>query len=125
LRAKGLDGFSAGWVAVTLDGDAQTLSFHANMAEALSGKFDRAGIDIPIGMTEDGERACDLLARERLRPHSSRVFTGARRWLWEDFSDPDQANEEALRRGKRGSRASSGISGARSWRSTPFCARVL
>ncbi len=100
MRAKGLDGFSAGWVAVTLDGEEQTISFHADVAEALSGKFDRAGIDIPIGMTEDGGRACDLLAREKLRPHVSRVFTGARRWLWQEFSDPDEANREALRRGQ-------------------------
>jgi predicted RNase H-like nuclease len=100
LRAIGLDGFSLGWVAVLLDGDQQTISFHTDVTEALSGKFDRAGIDIPIGMTEDGERACDLLARERLRPHSSRVFTGARRWLWQEFSDPDEANREALRRGQ-------------------------
>jgi predicted RNase H-like nuclease len=100
LKAIGLDGFSKGWVAVMLDGDEQAISFHANVAEALSGGFDCAGIDIPIGMTEDGERACDLLAREKLRPHSSRVFTGARRWLWEEFTDPDAANREALRRGQ-------------------------
>jgi predicted RNase H-like nuclease len=100
LRAIGLDGFRNGWVAVTLDGDQQTISFHANVAEALSGRFDWAGIDIPIGMTEDGKRACDLLARERLRPHFSRVFTGARRWLWQEFSDPDEANREAPRRGQ-------------------------
>jgi predicted RNase H-like nuclease len=101
LRAIGLDGFSRGWVAVVLDGDEQAISFHPDVAEALSGRFDRAGIDIPIGMTEDGERACDLLAREKLRPHSSRVFTGARRWLWQEFSDPDQANREALRRSQK------------------------
>ncbi|KRR14139.1 hypothetical protein CQ12_35105 [Bradyrhizobium jicamae] len=51
-------------------------------------------------MRDDGERACDLLARERLRPHTSRVFTGARRWLWQEFRDPDKANAEALRRGQ-------------------------
>jgi hypothetical protein len=33
-----------------------------------------------------------------LRPHFSRVFTGARRWLWQEFSDPDKANGDALRR---------------------------
>lgn len=101
MRAIGLDGFRKGWVAVTLEGDRQAISFRANIAEALSDKFDCAGIDIPIGMTEDGERACDRRARDRLRPHTSRVFTGARRWLWEEFSDPDQANEEALRRGQK------------------------
>lgn len=100
MRAIGLDGFRKGWVAVTLEGDRQAISFRANIAEALSDKFDCAGIDIPIGMTEDGERACDLLAREKLRPHSSRAFTGARRWLWQQFSDPDEANREALRRGE-------------------------
>jgi predicted RNase H-like nuclease len=101
LRAIGLDGFSRGWVAVVIDGDARTVSFHRDIADALSGRFDRAGIDIPIGMTDDGARCCDLLARERLRPHSSRVFTGARRWLWEEFDDPDKANREALRRNQK------------------------
>jgi predicted RNase H-like nuclease len=101
LRAIGLDGFSRGWVAVTIDGDERAISFHANVADVLSGPFDRSGIDIPIGMTGDGERLCDLAARERLRPHASRVFTGARRWLWQEFRDPDEANWEALRRGQK------------------------
>jgi predicted RNase H-like nuclease len=101
LRAVGLDGFSRGWVAVMIDGDEKTLSFHRDVAAALSGPVDRAAIDIPIGMTEDGERACDTVARQKLRPHASRVFTGARRWLWQEFSDPDKANREALRRGEK------------------------
>jgi len=100
LRAIGLDGFSKGWVAVLLADDARAISFHPDIACALRAPFDRAGIDIPIGMTEDGERACDRLARQKLRPHASRVFTGARRWLWQEFSDPDKANREALRRGE-------------------------
>ena len=100
MKAIGLDGFSRGWVAVCLEGDARELSFHPDITEALRGPFDRAGIDIPIGMTGNGERACDRLAREKLRPHASRVFTGSRRWLWQEFSDPDQANREALRRGQ-------------------------
>ncbi|MGY4480642.1 DUF429 domain-containing protein [Bradyrhizobium sp. USDA 3364] len=100
MRAIGLDGFSRGWVAVSIDGDQRTISFHSDIADALSGPFDRAGIDIPIGMTDDGERACDRLARARLRPHTSRVFIGARRWLWQEFQDPDKANEEARRRGQ-------------------------
>jgi len=100
LKAIGLDGFSRGWVAVGIDGDVRTISFHADVADALARPFDRAGIDIPIGMTDDGARDCDRLARERLRPHASRVFTGARRWLWQKFRDPDKANEDALRRGQ-------------------------
>jgi predicted RNase H-like nuclease len=101
VRALGLDGFSKGWVAVLLDGDFHEIRFCHDIVEALSVRFDRAAIDIPIGMTDDGDRACDLLARERLRPHFSRVFTGARRWIWQDFSDPDEANEECGRRGQK------------------------
>jgi len=101
LKVVGLDGFSRGWVAVEIDGDAQTISFHPNVTDALSGKFDRAGIDIPIGMTDDGDRACDLIARQKLRPDASRVFTGARRWLWQEFDDPDKANKEAQRRNQK------------------------
>jgi predicted RNase H-like nuclease len=100
-RAIGLDGFRNGWVAVLLDGDLHEIRFCDDVAGALSVSFDRAAIDIPIGMTDDGERACDLLARERLRPHSSRVFTGARRWLWLEFSDPDRANRDALQRSQK------------------------
>jgi predicted RNase H-like nuclease len=100
-RAIGLDGFRNGWVAVLLDGDLHEIRFCHDVTDALSVGFDRAAIDIPIGMTDDGERACDLLARERLRPHSSRVFTGARRWLWQEFSDPDRANRDALQRGQK------------------------
>ena len=100
MIADGHDGFSNGWVAFSIDGDRRTLSFHGDVADALSRPFDRAGIDIPIGMTDDGERACDRLARARLRPHTSRVFTGARRWLWLEFQDPDKANKEARRRGQ-------------------------
>ena len=101
MRAIGLDGFGKGWVAVLLDGDRHEIRFCRDISDALSAGFDRAAIDIPIGMTDDGERTCDLLARERLRPHSSRVFTGARRWLWREFSDPDHANRDALRRGQK------------------------
>lgn len=97
-RALGLDGFRNGWVAVRLAGDVQEISFHRDVTDAMSRPCDRAGIDIPIGMTDEGERDCDLLARARLRPNSSRVFTGARRWLWLEFSDPDHANREAQRR---------------------------
>jgi predicted RNase H-like nuclease len=101
VRALGLDGFSRGWVAVLLDGDLHEIRFCRDVADALSTGFDRVAIDIPIGMTDDGERACDRLARERLRPHSSRVFTGARRWIWQGFRDPDKANQECVRRGQK------------------------
>ena len=78
--------------------------------------FDRAAIDIPIGMADDGERVCDLLARERLRPHSSRVFTA--RGVGCGWNSPIQTSPTETRcaAARSGYRASSGISGRRSWR---------
>ncbi|MGJ4926228.1 DUF429 domain-containing protein [Bradyrhizobium sp. HKCCYLS2038] len=99
-RFIGLDGFSRGWVAVSIDGDHRSISFPADISTALTAPFTRAAIDIPIGMPDDGVRRCDQLARDKLAPHRSRVFTGAWRWLWEEFTDPDEANIEASRRGQ-------------------------
>lgn len=100
MRFLGLDGFRNGWVSVSLDQSVADISFDADIATALSRPFDRAAIDIPIGLSEDGVRDCDRLARDRLAPHRARVFTGARRWLWQAFDDPDAANAEAARRGQ-------------------------
>ncbi|WP_083842556.1 DUF429 domain-containing protein [Bradyrhizobium sp. ORS 375] len=99
-RFIGLDGFSRGWVAVSIDGDQRDIAFPADITTALAAPFSRAAIDIPIGMTDDGTRVCDRIARDKLAPHRSRVFTGARRWLWENHADPDEANLEATRRGQ-------------------------
>jgi predicted RNase H-like nuclease len=101
MIAIGLDGFRNGWVAVTIDDDKRTVAFPQDISWLAAQAFDRAAIDIPIGMNDDGERDCDRLARAMLRPHGSRVFGGARRWLWEIFSDPDAANREAERRGQK------------------------
>lgn len=96
----GLDGFRRGWVAVTIAGDASSIAFPADIGWLAGQAFTRAAIDIPIGLADDGARACERLARARLRPHGSRVFSGARRWLWQDFNDPDAANAEAVSRGQ-------------------------
>jgi predicted RNase H-like nuclease len=98
--AIGLDGFRKGWVVVTIDGDCRSIDFAPDISWLASQRFDRAAIDIPIGLPDNGDRLCDRLARAKLKPHGSRVFSGARRWLWEEFRDPASANEEALRRGQ-------------------------
>jgi predicted RNase H-like nuclease len=101
MIAIGLDGFRNGWVAVTIAGDACSIAFPHDISWLATQRFDRAAIDIPIGMNDDGERDCDRLARTMLRPHGSRVFGGARRWLWQEFSGPDAANRDAERRGQK------------------------
>lgn len=103
MNAVGLDGFRYGWVAVTLNGDRHAIDFIQHISWLATQHVTRAAIDIPIGISDDGVRACDLEARALLTPHTSRVFTGARRWLWRDFRYPDefaQANAAAAARGQ-------------------------
>jgi len=97
----GLDCCRKGWVAVLVDGETRELRFYSTIAEFLATKFDSAAIDMPIGLPDAGERACDLAARTMLKPHSSRIFTGARRGLWE-FGAQAVANEVLRARGEAG-----------------------
>ena len=101
MIAVGLDGYSRGWVCVRIDGARRDLHFLGAMAELAALKFDRAGIDMPVGLPDRGERACDIEARTMLRPHTSRVFTGARRGLWRHPSH-DEANRALKSRGEKG-----------------------
>src|SRR5262245_23382281 len=101
MIALGLDGYSRGWVAVRIDGARRELRTLASVSELLAMTFDRAGIDMPIGLPEGGLRACDLEARMMLRPHASRVFTGARRGLW-NHSSHAVANQVSKGRGEAG-----------------------
>ncbi len=101
MIAVGLDGFAGGWVAVRMDGGKRELTFLKSISELSAIKFDRAGIDMPIGLPDGGLRACDLQAREQLRPHASRVFTGARRGLW-DHASHAEANRALKARGEAG-----------------------
>jgi predicted RNase H-like nuclease len=96
----GLDGYRKGWVAVRVDGETHELAFYSTIAKLLATKFDSAAIDMPIGLPERGERACDLAARAMLKPHASRVFTGARRGLW-DFPSHAEANRALRARGEK------------------------
>jgi predicted RNase H-like nuclease len=82
----GLDGFRGGWVAATITARGRALSFIQTVSDLRTLSFDRAAIDCPIGLPDASERACDRAARALLSPHSSRVFTGARRGLWEHAS---------------------------------------
>jgi predicted RNase H-like nuclease len=99
--AVGLDGFRDGWVAVCLDETRAEIRFLKTIRDLRHIPFDRAAVDIPIGMPESGYRACDQLARQMLRPHWQRVFTGARRALWE-FESAAAANAALRQRGEAG-----------------------
>jgi predicted RNase H-like nuclease len=73
----GVDGCPRGWVAALVDaGDTGRVSWllAADIGALLAVDVAAAGIDIPIGLPEDGPRACDVWARRLLSPRGSTVF---------------------------------------------------
>jgi len=77
MTLVGIDGCSDGWVCVV----QQESSFTAFLAPTIAAVLTRIGrcavvaIDIPIGLTDEGPRTCDLIARKQLgRPRGSSVF---------------------------------------------------
>jgi predicted RNase H-like nuclease len=97
----GIDGIRGGWVAVYLNGDGNRRFAHAKFAsQLLSAPYERAMIDMPIGLPDRGYRQCDIEARALVGP---RVFLGARWGVWK-FETLDEANahywrEEGVGRG--------------------------
>jgi predicted RNase H-like nuclease len=85
----GIDGIPGGWVAVYLSSDGnQRFASATSVVQLLSDPFERAMIDMPIGLPKRGYRQCDVEARSLV---GSRVFLGARFGVW-SFETLDQAN---------------------------------
>lgn len=77
-RIVGVDGCRSGWLCVSIPsaGDAPAVSTAPNFAHLLE-LFSSAvciAIDIPIGLPDQGPRACDVEARALIKPRSSSVF---------------------------------------------------
>ena len=76
----GIDGCRAGWVVATADDSLE--SFGLRVAPTLNAVLDQVdrldglvAIDVPIGLSDDGSRQCDLAARAFLKGHrKSSVF---------------------------------------------------
>jgi predicted RNase H-like nuclease len=85
----GIDGIPGGWVAVYLsDNGDQRFAYAKSAARLLADPYDRAMIDMPIGLPERGYRQCDMEARALVGP---RVFLGARWGVW-NFKTLGEAN---------------------------------
>jgi len=97
----GIDGYRHGWVVVALDDGQRTIAYVPSIRAALAGPFDAAMIDMPIGLPERGNRACDTQGKALLGAAGSRVFLGARRPLF-DFQSAADANTWAFSVGKKG-----------------------
>ncbi|WDI31422.1 DUF429 domain-containing protein [Hyphococcus flavus] len=90
----GVDGCRAGWVAarVNLSTENMDVFVAAKFDELLNLNARMLIVDMPIGLADNGKRACEALARQRLKPlrHSS-VFSSPRRPMLA-FDTYEQAN---------------------------------
>ena len=77
MAVLGVDGWRGAWVGARLDGRTVQLLALPDVAAVLAvPDVEVVGIDMPIGLSDDGVRACDVAARDLLRPYgaASSVF---------------------------------------------------
>ena len=67
----GLDGCRAGWVVATRAG----VEVVDSIAGVLEQRHRSVGVDMPIGLPRDGDRAADRAARRFLSPRASTIFS--------------------------------------------------
>lgn len=75
MAVLGVDGWRGAWVGALLDGVSVTLLALADVRAVLAvPDVEIVAIDMPIGLSDDGRRACDDQARRRLGRAGSSVF---------------------------------------------------
>ena len=75
MAVLGVDGWRGTWVGALLDGRSVTLLALPDVAAVLAvPDVELIGIDMPIGLSDDGPRVCDVEARRRLGRAGSSVF---------------------------------------------------
>jgi predicted RNase H-like nuclease len=75
VAVLGVDGWRGAWVGALLDGRSVRLLALPDVAAVLTvPDVELVAIDMPIGLSEDGVRACDVEARKRLGRAGSSVF---------------------------------------------------
>ncbi|SDY05872.1 Predicted nuclease (RNAse H fold) [Modestobacter sp. DSM 44400] len=75
MAVLGVDGWRGAWVGAVLTGPSVRLLVLPDVAAALAVPgIEVVGIDMPIGLSEDGARMCDVRARRRLGRAGSSVF---------------------------------------------------
>lgn len=97
-RVAGIDGYPRGWVAVVLeDGRFADASVAKELGILIAGLGDVAaiGLDMPIGLPEQGFREADQLARDFVGPRRNSVFMTPPRIVLE-APTPDEAHRRCL-----------------------------
>jgi predicted RNase H-like nuclease len=75
VAVLGVDGWRGRWVGALLEGRSVRLLDLADIPAVLAvPDVEVVGIDMPIGLSDDGVRACDVEARRRLGRAGSSVF---------------------------------------------------
>ena len=75
MAVLGVDGWRGRWVGTLLEGRSVRLLDLADVPAVLAvPDVEVVGIDMPIGLSDDGVRACDVEARRRLGRAGSSVF---------------------------------------------------
>lgn len=75
VAVLGVDGWRGRWVGALLEGRRVTLLDLADVTAVLAvPDVELVAIDMPIGLSETGTRACDVQARKLLGPAGSSVF---------------------------------------------------
>ena len=75
MAVLGVDGWRGAWVGALLDGRTVTLLALPDLAAVLTvPDVELVAIDMPIGLSDDGPRACDVAARRLLGRAGSSVF---------------------------------------------------
>jgi predicted RNase H-like nuclease len=94
----GVDGWRGAWVGAVLDGRLVTLLALPDVAAVLAVPgVDVIGIDMPIGLSDVGPRACDVQARRRLGRAGSSVFPAPLRQVLgcEDYATACEVSRRA------------------------------
>lgn len=96
----GVDGARGGWVAATIDITNGTPTMHIDFHEHFAALVDATAdnevivVDMPIGLSSNGVRPADALARERLGQRRSTFFPTPIRSIL-DFEDWSEANDHS------------------------------
>lgn len=86
MQVVGVDGCRAGWVAVRLDADRRVTVLLATtfaQIKAACPGVAAIGVDMPLGLVEEGWRDADVLAAARLGRYRSRLFMVPPRGAWD------------------------------------------
>lgn len=98
MAVLGVDGWRGRWVGALLDGRSVTLLALDDVAAVLAVPgVDVVAIDMPIGLSDDGVRACDAAARRLLGPAGSSVFPAPVRAVLatDDYAEARRLSVEA------------------------------